>query len=244
MLALGVKPAHAPARAARVEGAARRPARGGTSGGPAPRAPPRGAPCRAFGGLFGKKRPAYPGSDKNPENVQPKCEVVQETDAFQLRLYAPFVAAAVEYEKRDEGFLLLGEYLGGANERGARLVFTQPVFVTVDPDAGTKTMAVYVPSVAPAAGGGFQDLGRAPAPEDAAVRLEVAGGSLVAAATLEGNVTPDAAEAARRRLVAALREAGVALTADAERAAFQVLQYGPVYSLKTRVNEVLVGVQV
>lgn len=43
-----------------------------------------------------------------------------------------------------------------------------------------------------------------PAPTDPAVRLQVAGGELIAVAKFEGYITPTAAEAVRQRLMAAL----------------------------------------
>ena len=70
--------------------------------------------------------------------MQPRCEVVRESEGFQLRFYPPFICASVAYEKRDEGFLALGEYLGGANAEGIKLVQTQPVFLTIRPGPGGK----------------------------------------------------------------------------------------------------------
>lgn len=126
--------------------------------------------------------------------MKAKCEVIENLADFQLRFYPPFVVAAVDYQKRDEGYLAIGDYISGANAAGTRLIQTQPVFLTLRPGASPsdlhKTMSVYVPSVAPAEGGGFQDLGKAPLPNDLNVRLEVEGGGLVAVGTIEGSVTP------------------------------------------------------
>jgi ABC-type sugar transport system ATPase subunit len=55
--------------------------------------------------------------------------------------------------------------------------------------------------------GSTADVTSLPAPSDAAVRLSVAGGELVAVLPFEGYITPEAAAAARQRLLQAL-EAG------------------------------------
>jgi hypothetical protein len=61
--------------------------------------------------------------------------------------------------------------------------------------------------------GSSADITSLPAPSDSAVRLSVAGGELVAVLPFEGYITPEAAAAARQRLLRAL-EAGERRLAD------------------------------
>jgi hypothetical protein len=59
--------------------------------------------------------------------------------------------------------------------------------------------------------GSKADVTSLPAPSDAAVRLSVAGGELVAVLPFEGYITPEAAAAARQRLLQALEAGGLSL---------------------------------
>lgn len=52
------------------------------------------------------------------------------------------------------------------------------------------------------------------------------------------------AEASRRDLVKAVQKAGYELTEEASQGVYQILQYGPLFSLQTRINEIIVGVKV
>jgi len=45
--------------------------------------------------------------------------------------------AEVEYERRDEGFLLLGSYMSGNNAEAARCRETQPIVMSYAPQVGT-----------------------------------------------------------------------------------------------------------
>lgn len=70
-----------------------------------------------------------------------------------------------------------------------------------------------------------------------------AGGELVAVLKFEGYITPDAAEAARKKLLAALAADGVSLAEAEAGGLFRVAQYGPVFSLSTRVNEMMLKIK-
>ncbi|GFR46101.1 hypothetical protein Agub_g7581 [Astrephomene gubernaculifera] len=78
-----------------------------------------------------------------------------------------------------------------------------------------------------------------PAPREAGVRLGVGGGEVVAVAAFEGFITPTAAEAVRGRLVAALERDGIPLAPADAGGRFRCLQYGAVYQLGPRVNELV-----
>jgi hypothetical protein len=80
---------------------------------------------------------------------------------------------------------------------------------------------------------------------DSGVQLRIAGGGeILAALEMRGNVTPEAADAGRTRLVAALAQDGLALVAEeAGMGAFRLATYGPLYSLAPRRNELMVRVQ-
>ena len=64
-------------------------------------------------------------------------------------------------------------------------------------------------------------------------------GELLAAATFEGNATPETAEFYRARLVDALAASGLSC---ADERAFRINTFGPLYSLAKRRNELLVRV--
>ena len=57
-----------------------------------------------------------------------------------------------------------------------------------------------------------------------------------------GNITPEVATGARARLAAALAADGVRVHEDDEAGGFRVAQYGPMYSLKPRKNEIILRV--
>ena len=125
---------------------------------------------------------------------------VQKQDGYELKLIGPHRVARVAYERRDAGFLALGEYLSGGNAGGRRFQETQPIVMSYPP-GGAKTMQVYL---LPREGEG--DEGQPPPqPSDAGVELDGAGGELVAAARFEGNATKEACERARTQLKFALQ---------------------------------------
>ena len=83
-----------------------------------------------------------------------------------------------------------------------------------------------------------------PAPTDPSVRLDAGGGDLVAVSRFEGYATPDAAAAARDALAAAVAAPGSGLAVAEEGAgAFRLAQYGPLFTMETRVNEVMLTVR-
>ena len=87
-----------------------------------------------------------------------------------------------------------------------------------------------------------EQTGTAPLPRDSSLRLVVAGGVPVAVMEFTGNVTPEAAAAARAKLVAALEADGISVAEADARGSFQVAQFGAIFQLATRTNEMRVRV--
>ncbi len=59
---------------------------------------------------------------------------VKKGEVYDLRFYGPYTVAQVLYNRRDEGFLALGEYLSGCNATGSRMQETQPIVMCYHPD--------------------------------------------------------------------------------------------------------------
>ena len=195
-----------------------------------------------FGG--GKRESETAGETSaapKPPQLSPSFSVLRCTSAYELRVYDAFVAARTPYSTRADGLQRLSEYLDGrANATGVRLPATSPVFTFYSSSDGvlTKHMELMV-SLPP---GETQT----PSPvADSGVQLRIAGGGeILAALEMRGNVTPEAADAGRTRLVAALAQDGLALVAEeAGMGAFRLATYGPLYSLAPRRNELMVRVQ-
>jgi hypothetical protein len=161
-----------------------------------------------------------------------------EKKGYTLRLYAPYPCVETRYVNRGDGYLSLGSYMSGGNETSARFPETQPIVMQYQYDRGTdpkeKTMRVYLH--------GSGDL---PAPNDPEVRLEVAGGEIIAAIKFDGNATKEVCERYYSYLIGKLREdVGDAAVPSDERCEFSLAQYGPLHSLTPRLNEIWVRVQV
>ena len=157
-------------------------------------------------------------------------DVVGRGDSYELRVYGAYYVAATKYENRERGLATLVEYMEGGNAEGAMYPPTQPL--TTRYFEGGKTMELALlgrrarESIAePNAGGD--------------VRVMATGGELLAAATFEGNATPETAEFYRARLVDALAASGLSCADERE---FRINTFGPLYSLAKRRNELLVRV--
>ena len=184
----------------------------------------------------------------------PPFQTVQKADGYDLRFYEPYPIIEMDYRRREAAYLTLGQYQDGANAARVRFGFTQPVVMTYHPD-GRKTMAMMVGARRGGggnSGGGGDDGGSGsggggaaalPAPTDAAVRLGVAGGEVVAVRRFSGYITPATAEEARRALLAALERDGLKVAEPEAGGLFRVAQYGQVYTLEERLNELLLRVQ-
>ena len=157
---------------------------------------------------------------------------------YELRLYAPHFVISTLYDRRDDGFARLGAYAAGANADKTRFLESQPVFMT--PWASPKRMFLHCGITA----GGEDVGGEPPAPAEAGVAVDVEGGRLLAVAKFEGFATPGAAATARDELLAALEASGLATDAGESFGGVLLAQYGPLFTLETRMNEVLVPVAV
>lgn len=185
---------------------------------------------------------ALPPSQQQQEAFPP-YSVLRRGDGYDLRLYAPYAVVETDYTRRDAGFEALGAYKDGANADGARFGVTQPVLMAHHP-GGRKVMQLMVGARRGTAGGQLPSVAELPAPTDAAVRLGVAGGECVAVMPFSGSLTPEAAAAARRRLADALAADGLALAEDEAAGLYRVGQYGQIYTLAQRLNEVMLAVQI
>ena len=121
---------------------------------------------------------------------------IQKGEKYDLRLIQPHTVISTSYQRRDEGFLKLGSYMSGNNEAGCRCIETQPVIMTFKGE-GFKTMQIYV---VPREGDSV------PAPNEASVELDAAGGELIASMRFEGNATKEACEQTRDRLLQSLKQ--------------------------------------
>lgn len=158
-------------------------------------------------------------------------QVVKRSDKYDLRLYSPYIVAKCSYLRRDEGFLSLGSYL-----TPNKMKETQPVVMNHPPNTNnnnnsSKTMQVYLLP----RNGDPPELQTLPQPEDPYVTLAIAGGSIVAVGQLTGYATKEACEARLRQLRVDLKKDGLKIDEDE---GFSVAQYGPMFSLEERLNEV------
>eukprot|EP00195_Chlamydomonas_chlamydogama_P015575 CAMPEP_0202901682 /NCGR_PEP_ID=MMETSP1392-20130828/14398_1 /ASSEMBLY_ACC=CAM_ASM_000868 /TAXON_ID=225041 /ORGANISM="Chlamydomonas chlamydogama, Strain SAG 11-48b" /LENGTH=190 /DNA_ID=CAMNT_0049588285 /DNA_START=287 /DNA_END=859 /DNA_ORIENTATION=+ len=179
----------------------------------------------------------------------PPYTVVKRADGYDLRLYDVYPVVEMEYARREEGYAALGEYIDGVNAARTRFSYTQPVIMRYEP-SGRKMMQMYLGSqrladgtTKPPASSAAQALATLPAPQGSGVRVSVAGGELVAVLRFEGYITPTAAEAARKQLLAALKRDGVQLADEEAGGLFRCGQYGAVYQLGGRLNEMMLRVK-
>ncbi|KAJ9516060.1 hypothetical protein QJQ45_024487 [Haematococcus lacustris] len=164
----------------------------------------------------------------------------------QFELYGVYPVVEMAYDQRQEGYAALGSFIDGDNQEGVRFAFTQPVVMKYLSSTGQgKVMQMFIGSRKGAQPEGASPLSLAalPAPKDPAVKLSIAGGELLAVYRFEGYITPASAESARRQLLAALQRDGVQLSEEAAAGAFRVGQYGAVYQLGGRINELYLKVE-
>jgi hypothetical protein len=165
---------------------------------------------------------------------------VAKRDEYSLRLYEPFVALQVPYEKREQGYDAAASYFGGLNAAGVTFEETQPTILNFAAD-GSKCMQLFV---GPTRAGEHLEDANLPAPDLPGCKLVAAGAELCGVLRFEGYITPESAAKAVQALQTALERDGVELMAGQGQDAFRVLQYGPVYSLSGRENEVLLRCKV
>lgn len=159
----------------------------------------------------------------------PPYQTVRKREAYELRVYGAFAVARAEYETRPEGIETLARYFDGGNAEETKLPPTQPLTMRYEPvgegDKLRKTCELLVAAAEP------------PASTTAGVSVASAGGELLAVRPFRGSATPDVVAAEREALLAALAEDGVGLAPETEAGAFRVGQFGPIFSLMPRENE-------
>lgn len=82
-----------------------------------------------------------------------------------------------------------------------------------------------------------------PSPSNSAVRINVAGGELVAAIRFEGNATEEVCRHYLMKLKNLLEADGLQLGEAEQEGFFKLAQYGPLFSLATRLNEIWLTVK-
>lgn len=202
----------------------------------------------------------------------PPYEVVSKTPDYDLRIYAAHFAVECDYERRDEGYEKVGSYASGANADGARFVPSQPVVMHFPPGTaaasaspppssdpgytrsegeeglGTgepKVMSVHIgPRLQRGSASASAASAPPPLPTRDGVRLAARGGDVVAAARVRAQyATPEAALSAVAALRSALERDGLKVCERDRAGAFRLAQYGALFQLEERVNEVQLRVE-
>ena len=131
---------------------------------------------------------------------EPAFTVVQKTEVFEVRQYAPYLVAEVTVpgpasEAGNQGFSLLGGYIFGKNKGERKLEMTAPVTQSAVPPAPVK-LEMTAPVTQTAAAGGFlvqfvmpkgYTLATLPEPLDARVTLREVAASRVAVIRFSGS---------------------------------------------------------
>jgi len=166
--------------------------------------------------------------------------VAARKDTYELRIYGAYYVATAPYEKnREQGLTSLMGYIEGGNEDATTFPATQPLIMRyVDQGGGegggpaglSKSMELSL-------GAGVSDPPAATVP---GVSVAAAGGELLAAVGFEGIATPELAGQYRRLLTTALAADGLEVE---DPSAFRLATYGQLYTLKPRLNEILLKVK-
>ena len=154
---------------------------------------------------------------------EPSYTVVQKTDVFEVRQYAPYLVAEVVVpgpasEAGSQGFSLLGGYIFGKNKGERKLEMTAPVTQT------PIKLEMTAPVTQAATRGGFlvqfvmpkgYTLATLPEPLDARVKLREVPGSRVAVIRFSGSWSQSTFEENLQTLRQAVAAAGLATTGEA-----------------------------
>jgi SOUL heme-binding protein len=156
---------------------------------------------------------------------EPTFTVVQKTEVFEVRQYAPYLVAEVLVpgpvsEAGNQGFNLLGGYIFGKNKGERKLEMTAPVTQQAAPPIKLEMTAPVTQAAAP---GGFlvqfvmpkgYTLATLPEPLDARVKLREVPGSRVAVIRFSGSWSQGTYEEELQKLRSALAAAGMATTGE------------------------------
>uniref|UniRef100_A0A7S0QUH0 SOUL heme-binding protein n=1 Tax=Pyramimonas obovata TaxID=1411642 RepID=A0A7S0QUH0_9CHLO len=190
----------------------------------------RGVSCPAF------LKNVFGGKEEEPEEeydgLSPPFTVVAKKDLYEVRLYETYLFIETAYDTRAEGIAALATYFDGGNSVGVKIPSTQPVTMQYEPtDEGKtlkKTMRLFVPKVE----------GAPPAmPTGYGLGVNVSGGELVAVMRFAGNITPEVADVKCAQLKKALGSDGIRLASPDSEGVFRMAQYGQLYQLAERKNE-------
>ena len=154
---------------------------------------------------------------------EPAYAVVQTTDVFEVRQYAPYLVAEVVVpgpvsEAGNQGFSLLGGYIFGKNKGERKLEMTAPVTQTALPPAPPVKLEMTAPVTQAATAGGFlvqfvmpkgYTLATLPEPLDARVKLREVPGNRVAVIRFSGSWSQSTYEEQLQKLRSALAAAGM-----------------------------------
>ena len=156
---------------------------------------------------------------------EPTYSVVQKTEQFEVRQYAPYLVAEVVVpgpvnEAGSQGFNLLGGYIFGKNKGERKLEMTAPVTQQAAPPAAPPVkLEMTAPVTQAATAGGFlvqfvmpkgYTLATLPEPLDARVKLREVPGSRVAVIRFSGSWSQSTYEDQLQKLRNALAAAGMA----------------------------------
>ena len=158
---------------------------------------------------------------------EPTFSVVQKTDVFEVRQYAPYCVAEVVVPgpasaAGNQGFGLLAGYIFGKNKGERKLEMTAPVTQTAAPAAPVK-LDMTAPVTQAATQGGFlvqfvmpkgYTLATLPEPLDARVKLREVPASRVAVIRFSGSWSQSTYEENLQSLRQALTAAGLATTGE------------------------------
>ena len=159
---------------------------------------------------------------------EPTYTVVQKTEVFEVRQYAPYLVAEVVVpgpasEAGSQGFRLLGGYIFGKNKGERKLEMTAPVMQSALQPAPPVKLEMTAPVTQTAIPGGFlvqfvmpkpYTLATLPEPLDAQVKLREVPGNRVAVIRFSGSWSQSIYEEQLQILRSALATAGMATTGE------------------------------
>jgi len=68
----------------------------------------------------------------------PPFQTISKGAVYDLRLYEAYPVVEMDYRRRENGYLTLGQYQDGANTARAAFSLTQPVVMTYHPDVSDR----------------------------------------------------------------------------------------------------------
>lgn len=166
----------------------------------------------------------------------PPYQVAAREDLYELRIYGGHYVARAPYNNREKGLAALMSYIEGGNEETKTFPATQPLIMRYTCTPGTEDVAGKTMELS--LGAGVTDPPASVDPTN--VGVAAAGGELVAVVGFEGVATPELAAEYRRLLTTAIESDGLSL---AEPDGFRLATYGQLYSLKPRLNELMIKVK-